>query len=118
MPLRGSLRSRCAARATAATLRFASGAVANLASTCLLRWNHRVGLHVFSDAMALVLAFGARKLAQRPATPEWSFGWSRSEILAAFVNYIALIAVSYEPGPRTASLISGVAPSSEICTST
>lgn len=39
--------------ATAATLRFASGAVANLASTCLLRWNHRVGLHVFSDAMAL-----------------------------------------------------------------
>lgn len=39
--------------ATAATLRFASGAVANLGSTCLLRWNHRVGLHVFSDAMAL-----------------------------------------------------------------
>ncbi|MFC0810686.1 glycosyltransferase [Paracoccus panacisoli] len=39
--------------ATAATLRFASGAVANLASTCLLRWNHRVGLHVFSDALAM-----------------------------------------------------------------
>jgi len=39
--------------ATAATLRFASGAVANLSSTCLLRWNHRVGLHVFSDAMAI-----------------------------------------------------------------
>lgn len=39
--------------ATAAVLRFASGAVANLASSCLLRWNHRVGLHVFSDAMAL-----------------------------------------------------------------
>lgn len=52
------------------------------------------GIHNLSDAMALVLAFGARKLAQRPATPEWSFGWSRSEILAAFVNYIALIAVS------------------------
>ena len=39
--------------ATAATLRFASGAVANLSSTCLMRWNHRVGLHVFSDAMAI-----------------------------------------------------------------
>ena len=39
--------------ATAATLRFASGAVASLSSTCLLRWNHRVGLHVFGDAMAL-----------------------------------------------------------------
>jgi len=39
--------------ATAATLRFASGAVASLSATCLLRWAHRVGLHVFSDAMAL-----------------------------------------------------------------
>nr|WP_229583002.1 glycosyltransferase [Paracoccus sp. S-4012] len=39
--------------ATAATLRFASGALANLAATCLLRWNHRVGLHVFADALAL-----------------------------------------------------------------
>ena len=39
--------------ATAATIRFASGAIANLSATCLLRWNHRVGLHVFSDALAL-----------------------------------------------------------------
>lgn len=39
--------------ATTATLRFASGAVANLAATCLLRWNHRVALHVFSDALAM-----------------------------------------------------------------
>lgn len=39
--------------ASVATLRFASGAVANLAATCLLRWNHRVGLHVFADALAL-----------------------------------------------------------------
>lgn len=39
--------------ATAATLRFASGAIANLSATCLLRWNHRVGLHVFADGMAL-----------------------------------------------------------------
>lgn len=39
--------------ATAATLRFASGAVATLASTCLLRWNHRVALHVFADALAM-----------------------------------------------------------------
>lgn len=39
--------------ATAATLRFAGGAIANLSATCLLRWNHRVGLHVFADGMAL-----------------------------------------------------------------
>lgn len=39
--------------ATAAVLTFKSGAVANLAATCLLRWNHRVGLHVFADGMAM-----------------------------------------------------------------
>ncbi|MCQ0970806.1 cation diffusion facilitator family transporter [Paracoccus sp. TK19116] len=52
------------------------------------------GIHNLSDAMALVLAFGARRLAQRPATPVWSFGWGRVEIIAAFVNFLALIAVS------------------------
>ena len=52
------------------------------------------GVHNLSDAMALVLAFGARRLARRPASPAMSFGWSRAEIIAAFVNYIALIAVS------------------------
>jgi len=36
-----------------ASLHFASGAVGNFAATCLLRWNHRVGLHVFADGMAL-----------------------------------------------------------------
>ena len=39
--------------ATTATLRFASGTIANLSATCLLRWNHRVGLHVFADALAM-----------------------------------------------------------------
>ncbi|WP_347268656.1 cation diffusion facilitator family transporter [Paracoccus sp. (in: a-proteobacteria)] len=52
------------------------------------------GVHNLSDALALVLAFGARRLARRPASPEMSFGWSRAEIVAAFVNYLALIAVS------------------------
>ncbi|WP_134680727.1 cation diffusion facilitator family transporter [Paracoccus ravus] len=52
------------------------------------------GVHNLSDALALVLAFGARRLARRPPSPEMSFGWSRAEIVAAFVNYIALIAVS------------------------
>ncbi|RJL12787.1 cation diffusion facilitator family transporter [Paracoccus siganidrum] len=52
------------------------------------------GIHNLSDALALVLAFGARRLARRAATPEWSFGWGRAEIVAAFVNYLALIAIS------------------------
>ncbi|MDQ7262372.1 cation diffusion facilitator family transporter [Paracoccus sp. PS-1] len=52
------------------------------------------GVHNLSDALALVLAFGARRLARRPASPDMSYGWGRAEIVAAFVNYIALIAVS------------------------
>lgn len=52
------------------------------------------GIHNLSDALALVLAFGARRLSRRAATPQWSFGWSRAEIVAAFVNYLALVAVS------------------------
>jgi predicted dehydrogenase len=38
-----------------ASLRFASGAIGNIASTCLLNWGHRVGLHVFSEGLALEL---------------------------------------------------------------
>lgn len=52
------------------------------------------GIHNLSDAMALVLAFGARRLARRAPSPDWSYGWGRAEIVAAFVNYLALIAVS------------------------
>ncbi|KFE35913.1 cation diffusion facilitator family transporter [Thioclava atlantica] len=52
------------------------------------------GVHNFSDAAALVLAFGARRLARRGADAAMSFGWSRAEVLAAFVNYIALILIS------------------------
>ena len=43
------------ATASTAALRFASGAIANLSATCLLRWSHRVGLHVFADGLALEL---------------------------------------------------------------
>ena len=39
--------------ATTATLRFAGGAIATLSATCLLGWNHRVGLHVFADRLAM-----------------------------------------------------------------
>lgn len=52
------------------------------------------GIHNLSDALALILAFGARRLARRAATPDWSYGWGRAETVAAFVNYLALIAIS------------------------
>lgn len=38
-----------------ATLNFAGGAVGNLASTCLLGWGHRIGLHLFADGLAIEL---------------------------------------------------------------
>lgn len=38
-----------------ASLRFASGAVGNIGSTCLLKWSHRVGLHLFGDGIAMEL---------------------------------------------------------------
>ncbi len=40
---------------TTASLTFETGAVANIASTCLLGWNHRVGLHIFADRLAIEL---------------------------------------------------------------
>lgn len=52
------------------------------------------GVHNFSDAAALVLAFGARRLARRGPSPSMSFGWSRAEVVAALVNYVALILVA------------------------
>ncbi len=43
------------ATTSTAMLTFASGAIANFASTCLLNWNHRVGLHVFGEGLAIEL---------------------------------------------------------------
>ena len=40
---------------TTASLTFETGVVANIASTCLLGWSHRVGLHIFADQLAIEL---------------------------------------------------------------
>jgi predicted dehydrogenase/glycosyltransferase involved in cell wall biosynthesis/threonine dehydrogenase-like Zn-dependent dehydrogenase len=40
---------------TTANLTFETGVIANIASTCLLGWNHRVGLHIFADRLAIEL---------------------------------------------------------------
>lgn len=50
--------------------------------------------HMLSDVAALTLALGAIWLADRPATPERSFGFRRAEILAALVNGVALVAIA------------------------
>lgn len=41
--------------ASATSLRFESGAIGTVGSTCLLRWGHRIGLHLFADGLAIEL---------------------------------------------------------------
>lgn len=41
---------------TVATLHFADGALGNMASTCLLNWPHRIGLHLFCEGLAIELS--------------------------------------------------------------
>lgn len=48
-------------------------------------------LHNFSDAIALVIAVLARRIARRPADEDMSFGYGRAEMVAALINYTTLI---------------------------
>ena len=50
--------------------------------------------HMLSDAASVALALFAFWLADRPATPERSFGYKRAEILAALFNGATLVAIS------------------------
>ena len=50
--------------------------------------------HMFTDVAALALTLGAIWFASRPATERKTFGYYRLEILAAFVNGIALVLLS------------------------
>ena len=51
-------------------------------------------VHNLSDAVSLVIAFAARRIARRPANARMSFGYGRAEIVAALVNYTVLIVIS------------------------
>lgn len=48
-------------------------------------------VHNFSDALSIIIAYGARKIARRPATKRMTFGHGRIEDVAALVNYVTLI---------------------------
>ena len=50
--------------------------------------------HMLSDAFSLGLALFAVWLAERPATPNRSFGYKRAEILATLVNGVTIVAIS------------------------
>lgn len=51
-------------------------------------------VHNLSDAAALALAFLARRIARRPADARMTFGYGRAEVIAALINYTALILLS------------------------
>lgn len=50
--------------------------------------------HMLADAAALALSLFAVWISRRPATPARSYGYHRTEILAALVNAATLIAIS------------------------
>ncbi len=51
-------------------------------------------VHNLSDAAALALAYAARRIARRPADHRMTFGYGRAELIAALINYTALILLS------------------------
>jgi Co/Zn/Cd efflux system component len=49
--------------------------------------------HMLTDAGALALAWFAARLTMRPANARRSYGYHRAQVLAAFVNALALFAI-------------------------
>lgn len=50
--------------------------------------------HNFSDVLSMVISYLANRLSRREATEKQTFGFRRSEILAAFINSATLIVIS------------------------
>ncbi|MEZ5866873.1 MAG: cation diffusion facilitator family transporter, partial [Geminicoccaceae bacterium] len=48
-------------------------------------------LHNFSDAASLGIAWGAQRIARRPADGSMTFGYARAEVVAALINFTTLI---------------------------
>lgn len=51
-------------------------------------------LHNLGDSIAVVMSFAANQVAKRPKNARQTFGYKRAEILVAFVNSAALLAIS------------------------
>jgi cobalt-zinc-cadmium efflux system protein len=50
--------------------------------------------HMLGDVGAIALSLAAATLAARPAAPDKTYGWWRSEILAALINGVTLVVVA------------------------
>ncbi|EYD73340.1 cation diffusion facilitator family transporter [Limimaricola hongkongensis] len=62
-------------------------------------------LHNLSDAMSLIIAFAARRIARRPADAAMTFGYGRAEVVAALVNYTSLILIGLYLGSEAIARI-------------
>lgn len=51
-------------------------------------------IHNLSDALSLVIALAARRIARRPADANMTFGYGRAEVVAALINYTTLIVIA------------------------
>lgn len=51
-------------------------------------------IHNLSDALSLVVAFAARRIARRGADATMTFGYGRAEVVAALINYTTLIVIA------------------------
>lgn len=70
-----------------------------IVEVCVGFYTHSLALladagHMLSDVAALVLALVAYWFSQKPATPDKTFGYYRSEILASFFNALLLVGIS------------------------
>ncbi len=52
-------------------------------------------IHNLSDALSLVIAFVARRIARRPADERMTFGYGRAEVVAALINYTTLVVIAF-----------------------
>ena len=50
--------------------------------------------HNFSDVLSLIISYVANRMAKRKATTRETYGYRRSEIIAAFANSVTLIVIS------------------------
>ncbi len=103
-----------------ASLRFASGAVGTVASTCLLGWPHRVGLHLFGDRLAVELSEHELMVdvgRGRPVRPAEGDPFVRED--RAFINAVKgevnCICAPYEEALKTHRLVTAAARSAKEC---
>jgi myo-inositol 2-dehydrogenase / D-chiro-inositol 1-dehydrogenase len=103
--------------ATAAALRFASGAVGTVTATCVLDWKERAGLEVYADGLALSISETALVVRDRdgsrtvPSDPDSARVAVDRAFIAAVRGEEQDIRVPYDEALRTHALALAVAES-------